>query len=1055
MPANKTIHGVDIVTASAGTGKTYHLTTMIENDMIAGRKPENVLATTFTIKAADELRERIRARLLEKGLAPQAVRLLGARIGTVNGVCGGLIGEFALGLGLSPVAEIISDDAQAGIFRKAADEAIGRYTSELDVLGRCLGHFEGREHYDWRKDVNDIVDNGRANDMAPEQFPAFAHRSAEGFARIVEAPFAGETAESLDRDLDAAVAGLLARYPNNDGLTGGTANALAKLREIMRGKRVVDLPWSDWARLAKLDGTNADKPYFEPMRKSAAAFARHPRLLAQAQRYIELIFTCAAEAMRAYDSFKRNWGLVDFIDQERLALKLLTTPHLAPSLAERIDSVYIDEFQDTSPLQLALFVALARIARTSAWVGDPKQAIYAFRGADPQLIARVAPKIQDETGGKGATLGESFRSRKGVVDFVNDAFADTFRAMGLPEDSVRTEKVRRIDLAGQQTALNVWHVQGKTIALRALALANGIKNQLGKPEEWRVEHDGQSRPLSAGDIAILCATNGRCFELAGALANFGLKVALERDGLFGTPEVKLAFAALRWCADQRDSLALAEMANLLHVGVEQPDWFEASLEDGADALAALVPMADDLRAIAKAGGHKSPQEFADAVLAAGGVADAVRRWGNSSERLDNLEAFRGLVAAYQDERKRDRAPSTVTDLCAWLAEQEGKQPASRNGDAITIKTYHGAKGLEWPMVILTDLEKGARDDAFGLHVESDRSAATIDWREPLADRWLRLWPWPFGAQSKDVALDVKARNAPEGIEAARIAREERARVLYVGATRARDYLVLALPPSTSGWAWLDELKSGESGSAVVVPGGEAAQMTVNGVEHDVRITTVAPADPPALEQAFADYASPIAAPPEFAPLALRPSDAAEKNSARIAEEIDLGARLPFAGSSDMAAVGEALHRFLAADDPAFALEKRLALATRLLDAWGVTGLDPRDVVTMGNRFRSFIESRWPDAILRCEAPITQRIDGCTLSGRIDAVIETPDEIVVIDHKSFPGARSQWQAQAEKYFGQLQLYAEALKATSDAPKRVRTALHLPISGEVLILAAEHP
>jgi ATP-dependent exoDNAse (exonuclease V) beta subunit len=74
----KNLHGVDIVTASAGTGKTYHLTLMIENEVIADRKPETILATTFTIKAAEELRERIRGRLLEKGLAAQAVRLLPA-----------------------------------------------------------------------------------------------------------------------------------------------------------------------------------------------------------------------------------------------------------------------------------------------------------------------------------------------------------------------------------------------------------------------------------------------------------------------------------------------------------------------------------------------------------------------------------------------------------------------------------------------------------------------------------------------------------------------------------------------------------------------------------------------------------------------------------------------------------------------------------------------------------------------------------------------------------------------------------------------------------------
>lgn len=154
-------------------------------------------------------------------------------------------------------------------------------------------------------------------------------------------------------------------------------------------------------------------------------------------------------------------------------------------------------------------------------------------------------------------------------------------------------------------------------------------------------------------------------------------------------------------------------------------------------------------------------------------------------------------------------------------------------------------------------------------------------------------------------------------------------------------------------------------------------------------------------------------------------------------------------------VGEALHRFLAADDPAFDAEKRLALAIRLLEAWGVTGLDPRDVVTMGDRFRAFVAARWPDGVLRREAPVSHRLGDQTLSGRIDAVVETPEEIIVIDHKSFPGGYGQWQALAEKHFGQLRLYGEALRAASDRPKHVRVALHLPISGEVLMLSEERP
>ena len=586
---------------------------------------------------------------------------------------------------------------------------------------------EGQEPHDWRNDVNAIVAAARGNDMAPEKFGDFARRSKQGFSRIVSPLAPGKTADGFDQALNAAITALLDRFQSEDGLTRTTINALEALREIARKKRA-GYRWSDWARLAKLGGARADDLYFEPLRKAASAFPRHPRLLEDVGQYIDLIFACAGEAYLAYEEHKRQWGQVDFVDQERIALRLFNDPELAASLVERIGAVYVDEFQDTSPLQLALFVALSQIASSSAWVGDPKQAIYGFRGADPELIARVAPKIQQATGGAGDTLGRNYRSRPGLVSFVNDAFADTFLAMGLPPESTRVDEVERGNLDGQGTPVNVWHVRGKNVGLRASALAKGLKESLDQGDEWLVEGDDGARNLRAGDIAILCATNNRALELAGALAGFGIKVALERDGLFGTLEARLAMAALRWCADQRDTLALAEMAHLLHAGESQPAWFEASLRDDPEVLAALVPMAEDLRAIAKSGAHKTPLELVDAVLTSGGIADAVRRWGASADRLLNVEALRGLVAAYQDERKQDRAPATVTDLCAWLNEQEGKQPASRASDAVTILTYHRAKGLEWPMVILTDLDKEPRNNPFGLHVMSDRTADEIDWR---------------------------------------------------------------------------------------------------------------------------------------------------------------------------------------------------------------------------------------------------------------------------------------------------------------------------------------
>ena len=143
----------------------------------------------------------------------------------------------------------------------------------------------------------------------------------------------------------------------------------------------------------------------------------------------------------------------------------------------------------------------------------------------------------------------------------------------------------------------------------------------------------------------------------------------------------------------------------------------------------------------------SPGEFVDAVLSCNGLNDAIRRWGDVETRLDNLEAIRGLARLYEQEQQRVRSPCTIVDFVAWLGDQDPDQPRSSARDAVSVLTYHGAKGLEWRFVVLIDLDAPPKADAFGLHVESDVNSENVDWADPLKGRWLRFWPWPYGAQA--------------------------------------------------------------------------------------------------------------------------------------------------------------------------------------------------------------------------------------------------------------------------------------------------------------------
>ncbi len=157
------------------------------------------------------------------------------------------------------------------------------------------------------------------------------------------------------------------------------------------------------------------------------------------------MFRCAAEAMADYERFKRTQGLVDFVEQEQEALALLRCPDVRGRLAERFELALVDKFQDTSPIQLALFLELAGIVRRSIWVGDAKQAIYGFRGTDPELIRGVVARLPPATGGQPERLPRSYRSRPGLVAFHNAPFGAAFPSTGIPLDQIIVAECQRTD----------------------------------------------------------------------------------------------------------------------------------------------------------------------------------------------------------------------------------------------------------------------------------------------------------------------------------------------------------------------------------------------------------------------------------------------------------------------------------------------------------------------------------------------------------------------------------------------------------------------------------
>lgn len=1032
---------IKIISASAGSGKTYRLAEELKEAVLSGEvRPDAVLATTFTVKAASELRRRVRSHLLAAGRRTDAQRLAAARFGTVNAVCGRLVSDFAFELGLSPDLGVLDEDAADRALRTVMSSAM---TMEEERLAGKLDYMLGE--WDWQAAVRDVVSLARSNRIAPESLASCAQRSRDGWFELLDEP--AEDAQTLDTTLLDVIEGFLREHSSTGDSTQKTSNALLVLRQAQRlltGGRLV--PWPLWAKLASLDVGAKSRDVASPVTKAAAAHDRHSQLRGDVAAAIGLVFDLAARSLEAYQAHKLAHGVIDFADQEMYALRLLAHEDVRHRLASQLDLVMIDEFQDTSPIQLAIFLQLAAIAGRSVWVGDQKQAIFGFRGTDPALIDAATAQI---LGGEDPeTLPRSWRSRPELVRLTSALFAPAFEAVGTPVARVRLEPCRDEEPEGLGEIIECWSLDSKNKTNDALAVADAVSQLLSDEVAVRDPVTLASRPIRPGDVAILCRTNDTCVAVAHAVEARGVRAVLPRLALLSTLEGRVVLAGLQLWADAEDSLAAAELAYLIEYPGEGDAWLSRAIEAPASAAFADCSVVRRVLAACETHPSASPVEALDAVIEATRAVELCHRWGGTAPRLANLERLRAHAERYADNCLSEGGSASTAGLVwhfADLAENHlDARGVSTGDDAVTVSTWHRAKGLEWPVTVLFELGgRSAERGALGVQVVSERTAFDLD--DPLADRWIRYWPYPYGKMSKGIPLLDRLATHPATAEAMDRSRREEMRLLYVGWTRARDRVVLAARSGQLSRGVLRLLKTDHS-NGVVEPDGDE-------VEWAGRRFAVVRRDgsPDVIE---AEMLPPEMALPEHevrehAPAWYLPS--AQEQRGQSGSPTVLGERITVSGNPEWDDLGNAVHGFLAADRDGLAVQQRRSIVERLLDAWSVTeAVAADDVVAMADRLWRWVGEQWPEAGRHHEWPLVMRAeDGGRWVGIADLVLEVNDQFVLIDHKTFPGSPEQAKETAEGYWGQLDAYRKMLEAAT-GKLVVEAYVHFPVLGVVVPL-----
>jgi ATP-dependent exoDNAse (exonuclease V) beta subunit len=791
------------VEAGAGTGKTAilvdRLVALVVGDAAQPGVPvRNIAAITFTEKAASELRDRVREELLRRGQVEAVDQLDEAAICTLHSFAQRILTEFPIEAGLPPRI-VVRDEISS---RVAFEERWRRFVDEL------------LEDADLEPTIHVMLAAG----VRLETLRAVAEILDDNWDMLDRVPVAPPLpALALDQwlaDLDevCAVANDCRFEPDSMSKRLGE---LAVYRDRVRGafddiERVELLRLDKPSFRASNCGRKNNWPDVGALRDRIArlgaergAILQH-MLDAAIRRIVAALARGTVEAVAE----RRAAGELEFHDLLVLARTLLRDPvhgvRARARLRERYRRILIDEFQDTDPIQLELATLLASPdadAATRPWneiaiepgrlffVGDPKQSIYRFRRADIATFLEAARQFAEPA---PLYLTQNFRTAPCVLDWINAVFGELIRPYEGSQPAYRALDAARDDAVHARVALLGVEAHDDDPAADDLRVreADDVAAAVERAtsERWPVFDREQQewRDARLGDICILLPARTSLGFLEQALDDAGIPYRAESSSLvYATREVRDLLATLRAIDDPGDALALVSALRSSLFGCGDDDLFVYRVEnDGRfdiritppDSLPADDPVASAIRYL--------------------GELHETRVWSTASELLERVVRDRRAleVAAgggrFRDVARRirflidqarayaDAEGGGLRDYLAWAALQgaEGARVVEAvlpetDDDAVRILTIHGAKGLEFPIVICSGMTTAAVAARRGVQV---------------------LFPTAGGCEVRMSSGVQTAHFELHQPVDEQMDFHEKLRLLYVACTRARDHLVVSM-----------------------------------------------------------------------------------------------------------------------------------------------------------------------------------------------------------------------------------------------------------------------
>ncbi|EPX82484.1 double-strand break repair helicase AddA [Salipiger mucosus] len=843
--------------ANAGSGKTRVLTDRVARLLLDGVLPEHILCLTYTKAAATEMQNRLFRRLGQwamkddvalaeelRGLGLDgplpADRLAeartlfaraietpgGLRIQTIHSFCASLLRRFPLEAGVSPqfaemedrAAEILRAEVLDALAEGPQAHLVGAMADELPeapepLLRAICGH---RDAFLPPRDPEAIREAYGVAGVTREDLLARVFLGSEGQLVATALPIL-----QAGKATDQKTAAKLAEFagPGVEGLLVLEDALLTQAGTVS-------------SRAITKDCKTALGPDAEALAQLAARVeeARETRLAITAAEREVTLHRFAQAFLPAYEAEKMRRGWLDFDDLVTRARDLLSDDAVAQWVLFRldggIDHILVDEAQDTAPVQWQVIARLAHeftsgegaradVRRTIFVVGDKKQSIYSFQGADPREFDRMAEDFAERLQRSAAPLSRmqldySFRSAEPILRLVDCTFEGREPSGFSPDQTHRAFKAAmpgRVDLWPHLPPVKaekdetewfepvdrVGETHHKVVLARRIAHFIGQTVGTPLPEEIGNSGDYRTRPAHAGDFLILVRRRGALFsEIIRAIKQEGLPIAgADRLKVMSELAVRDIGALLSFLATPEDDLSLATALRSPLFGLSEKDLFSLAhgrgeraylwqaLRAARDRFPETLAMLDDLNARTD---FLRPYDLVERILTRhGGRRRLLGRLGEEAE--DGINALLQQALAYEQT-----AVPSLTGFLEWMQtdDLEIKRAPDSAGARVRVMTVHGAKGLEAPIVILPDC---AQPDT------TVRDAL-------LSDEDGVVWKAASDAQP--------ARQQQALTSAKEAAARERDRLLYVALTRAEKWLVVAAAGTLGkdGDAWFDQVRLG-------------------------------------------------------------------------------------------------------------------------------------------------------------------------------------------------------------------------------------------------------